>query len=345
MDSFFEYTEKELQDMIVAMGYSKYSSSQIYDWVYRKKVKDFSLMLNVKKELRLFMAEHFSLTLPEVVKKENSIDTTSKLLLGYEDGSEVETVLMHQAYGTSLCVSSEVGCNMGCTFCASGLLKKKRNLRASEMVEEVMKVEEISGEKVTHVVIMGTGEPLDNLDNVLKFIQIINAPLGLEIGIRHITLSTSGIIPKIYELASKNIPINLAISLHAPTEDLRSKLMPINKAYHLKDLIQASSDYFDTTGRRITFEYLLLSGVNDSLLMADKLADLIKGMNCYVNLIPYNPVEEFNYKTSDKRTSMAFYNQLKKRGINVTLRRRMGDDISAACGQLRSKQKNEKKGE
>lgn len=225
---------------------------------------------------------------------------------------------------------------MGCAFCASGLKKKTRNLRAAEMVSMILQTEKEENEKITHVVIMGTGEPLDNLDEVLKFINIINDPYGLEIGIRHITLSTSGIVPAIYKLAEKNIPINLAISLHAPTDELRSRIMPINKAYPLKDLIKAASDYFDATGRRITFEYLLLKGINDSLLMADKLADNIRGLNAYVNLIPYNPVKEFKFEASDGKSVMAFYSRLKERGINVTLRKRMGDDISAACGQLRS---------
>ena len=337
MKSFFEYTLEELEKELTTLGYSKYSASQIYDWVYRKKVFDFSLMSNIKKELREYLASNYSLKLPEVEKREKSADSTLKLLLKCEDGAMVECVLMHHDYGTSLCVTSQVGCAMGCAFCASGLLKKERNLNASEIVGQLLKVEEESNEKVSHVVIMGTGEPLDNMEEVLKFIKIINAPKGLEIGIRHITMSTCGLVPKIYELADMNLGINLAISLHAPTDDLRSKLMPINKVYNLSQLIEAVKYYFEKTGRRITFEYLLLKGVNDSLLMADKLADLIRGLNSYVNLIPYNAVDEFMFKTATEESVSAFYNQLKKRGINVTKRRRMGDDIDAACGQLRSK--------
>ena len=337
MKSFFEYTLEELEKELTILGYSKYSASQIYDWVYRKKVFDFSLMSNIKKELREYLASNYSLKLPEVEKREKSADSTLKLLLKCEDGAMVECVLMHHDYGTSLCVTSQVGCAMGCAFCASGLLKKERNLNASEIVGQLLKVEEESNEKVSHVVIMGTGEPLDNMEEVLKFIKIINAPKGLEIGIRHITMSTCGLVPKIYELADMNLGINLAISLHAPTDDLRSKLMPINKVYNLSQLIEAVKYYFEKTGRRITFEYLLLKGVNDSLLMADKLADLIRGLNSYVNLIPYNAVDEFMFKTATEESVSAFYNQLKKRGINVTKRRRMGDDIDAACGQLRSK--------
>lgn len=337
MKSFFEYTLEELEKELTTLGYSKYSASQVYDWVYRKKVFDFNLMSNIKKELREYLASNYSLKLPEVEKREKSADSTLKLLLKCEDGAMVECVLMHHDYGTSLCVTSQVGCAMGCAFCASGLLKKERNLNASEIVGQLLKVEEESNEKVSHVVIMGTGEPLDNMEEVLKFIKIINAPKGLEIGIRHITMSTCGLVPKIYELADMNLGINLAISLHAPTDDLRSKLMPINKVYNLSQLIEAVKYYFEKTGRRITFEYLLLKGVNDSLLMADKLADLIRGLNSYVNLIPYNAVDEFTFKTATEESVSAFYNQLKKRGINVTKRRRMGDDIDAACGQLRSK--------
>ena len=340
MKSFYNLTLDELTKELTSLSYSKYASSQIYDWVYRKKIDDFSLMSNVKKELRDYMSNTYSLNLPKIEKLEVSKDTTRKYLLKLEDDSMIEAVLMHHEYGTSLCVTSEVGCNMGCAFCASGLLKKTRNLETHEMVEEVLTVENESKEKVSHIVIMGTGEPLDNLDNVLKFIEIVNAPKGLEIGIRHITMSTCGIVPKIYELADMNLQINLAISLHAPTDDLRDRLMPINKAYKLKELIESVDYYFKKTGRRITFEYLLLDGVNDSLLYADKLADLIRGLNCYVNLIPYNQVSEFIYKTAKDDNVNAFYNQLKRRGINVTKRRKMGDDIDAACGQLRSKHDN-----
>src|SRR5574344_922400 len=317
MDSIFNYTVKDLEQIIEAQDYKKYSASQVFDWIYKKKVYDFSLMSNISKDLRVFLASLFTFDFPEIEKKETSEDTTVKYLFNFRDSSKVEAVMMHQYYGNSLCVSSQVGCNMGCSFCASGLHKKARDLRASEMVAMLLKVEDDLNEKVTHVVIMGTGEPLDNLDNVLKFIEIINAPKGLEIGIRHITLSTSGIVPKIYELEEKDLQINLAISLHAPTNDLRNKLMPINKVYPVEDVIKAAKDYFDKTGRRITFEYLMLKGVNDSILYADKLADLIHGMNCYVNLIPYNHVAEFNYDATDEKIQNIFFNQLKKRGINV----------------------------
>lgn len=336
MKSFYSLTPEELNKELVDLGYSKYSSSQVYDWVYRKKIKDFSLMSNVKKELREYLINNYDLYLPSIVKKEVSKDNTAKYLLEMKDKAKIETVLMYHDYGPSLCVTSEVGCNMGCAFCASGLLKKERELEASEMVSQILLVEEDQNIKISHIVIMGTGEPLDNLDNVIKFIKIINASIGLEIGIRHITLSTCGIVPKIYELADLNLGINLAISLHAPTDDLREKIMPIARAYKLKELIESVEYYFNKTKRRITFEYLLLDGVNDSRLYADKLADLIKGLNAYVNLIPYNEVREFSFKTAKDENVNVFYNQLKQRGINVTKRRKMGDDINAACGQLRS---------
>ena len=338
MKSFYGIKESDLKDELVSLGYSKFSSSQIFDWVYRKKVKDFNLMSNIKKELREYLVSNYSLELPKIDKKEVSSDNTTKYLLRLNDNSLIETVLMYHDYGISLCVTSEVGCNMGCAFCASGLFKKKRELDASEMVSEIMTVEEDSNVKIGHIVIMGIGEPLDNFENVMNFIDIINSPKGLEIGIRHITMSTCGIVPKIYELADLNLGINLAISLHAPNDEIRNKLMPISKKYKLSDLIEAIKYYYDKTKRRITFEYLMLDGINDSKENANELSDLLRGLNQYVNLIPYNEVKEFEFKTSKVDSVNVFYDTLKKRGINVTRRRKMGGDIDAACGQLRAKQ-------
>lgn len=337
MNSLYSFTISELEDLFLSLGYKKFNAGQVYDWVYKKLVLDFSLMSNISKDLKTYLENNLSLELPNIIVKEESSDSTIKYLFEFSDESKVEGVLMHHPYGTSFCISSEVGCSMGCTFCASGLKKKTRDLKSSEMVSMIMKAMIDSNERISHIVIMGTGEPLDNYDNVVKFIRIINAPKGLEIGIRHITLSTCGLVPKIYDLAEENLGINLAISLHAPTNELRSTLMPINKAYKIDEIIEAVKYYFSKTGRRITFEYLLLEGINDSRLYANKLADLIKNLNAYVNLIPYNHVDEFSYKTSNN--SNEFYDELKKRGINVTLRHKMGDDIDAACGQLRSKVK------
>lgn len=336
MNSIFNYRLKELEDILVASGFKKYNASQIFDFIYRKKVFDFMNITNLSKETREYLSNNFEISFPKIIKLEVSKDKTRKYLFEFNDLSKVEAVLMYQPYGISICLSSQVGCNMGCKFCASGLNKKERNLEASEMVSMLLSIEEDIKEKITHIVIMGTGEPLDNFQNVTKFIEIVNAPKGLEIGIRHITLSTCGLVDKIDELAKLNLGINLAISLHAPTDDLRNKLMPINKKYPIKSLLDACVRYFNTTSRRITFEYLLLDNVNDSSLFADKLADILKGINCYVNLIPYNNVKEFDFKTTKEETQNIFFNILKKRGINVTLRRKMGDDINSACGQLRS---------
>ena len=337
MDSIFNYTLEELEIKFTQNNFKKFNAHQVYDWIYKKETLDYNLMSNISKDLKQYLKDNYSLSLPKIIIKEISKDSTVKYLFEFNDNSKVEGVLMHHPYGTSFCVSSQVSCNMGCTFCASGLKKKTRDLEPYEMVSMILLSSIDSAERISHIVIMGTGEPLDNYDNVVKFIKIINSPKGLEIGIRHITLSTSGIVPNIYKLADLNFGINLAISLHAPTNELRSKLMPINKAYRISDIIEAVKYYFEKSGRRITFEYLLLEGVNDSRLYADKLADLLSGLNSYVNLIPYNHVEEFSDKASTSKSSLDFYDQLKKRGINVTLRHKMGDDIDAACGQLRSK--------
>lgn len=245
---------------------------------------------------------------------------------------------MNHDYGNSLCVSTEVGCNMGCRFCESGRLKKVRNLFAFELVLQILKVEEDIKERVSHVVLMGIGEPFDNYDNVMKFINIINDPKGINIGIRHITVSTCGIVPKIKEFTKEKTGVNLAISLHAPTDLVRDKIMPINKAYKIGDIMDAVRDYIAKTNRRVTFEYILLKGVNDSEECAIKLVHLLKGLNCYVNLIPYNETSHIEYKTSPKVTINRFYDILKEGNINVTIRREFGSKVSAACGQLRSEQ-------
>ncbi len=339
MKSFFSLTLDSLEKELLANNYKSYNANQIFDWVYRKNCLDFNLMTNIKKELREYLINNYSLSLPKIVVRQEAKDKTIKYLFELEDSKKVEGVLMRQSYGNSVCVSSEVGCNMGCSFCASGLKKKTRNLLSEEMTMMVYAIGLDTKERVSSVVIMGTGEPLDNLEEVLKFIRTINSKIGLEIGIRHITLSTCGIVPKIYELSEENLGINLAISLHAPTNELRSKLMPINKVYPIEELIESVKYYFEKTKRRITFEYLMLDGINDSYECGIALSNLIKGLNAYVNLIPYNHVDEFSYKKSKESNVSKFYDTLKKCGINVTLRKKLGDDIDAACGQLRSKVK------
>jgi 23S rRNA (adenine2503-C2)-methyltransferase len=337
MINFYNFTIEELKKYLIESGFKAFNAQQLFKWVYEQKVSDFDEMTNISKDLKRFLKQTIEISNLEINSVFESTDGTVKYLFKLSDGSLIEAVLMTYEYGKSVCVTSQVGCNMGCSFCASGLLKKSRNLEIHEIVRQITTIEEHQKIKVTHTVVMGTGEPFDNYQNVIDFVKVINYKHGLQIGSRHITVSTCGITPKIYEYAKEKIRSNLAISLHAPNDRLRTRLMKINKSYPLKEVIQACKDYFDETSRRITFEYILLKGVNDSLQNADELSDLIRGMNAYVNLIPYNPIEEFAYKKTDKSRASAFYQQLVRRGINVTLRKEQGSDIDAACGQLRYK--------
>lgn len=335
--NLYGFTLDELGEFLLANGYKKFNATQIFDWMYVKKARTFEEMSNLSKDLRAFLSSACSIDLLTVSKRQQSADGTTKFLFTLHDGYAIETVLMAQEYGMSLCVSSQVGCNMGCSFCASGLKKKSRDLTSGELVAEVLTVEKECSVKVTHIVVMGTGEPFDNYDNVIRFIKIVNDAKGLAIGQRHITVSTCGIVPKILEYAEEPVRSNLAISLHAPNDELRTKIMKINKRYPLAEIIDACKIYFDKTSRRITFEYLLMDGVNDSTALADQLSDLIRGLNAYVNLIPYNRVSEFDYGRTDMTKAMQFYDRLIKRGITATLRKEQGGDIDAACGQLRLK--------
>jgi len=335
--NLYGFTLGELGEFLIANDYKKFNATQIFDWMYVKKARTFEEMSNLSKDLRAFLTVACAIDLLTVKQHQQSADGTHKFLFGLHDGYAIEAVLMTQDYGMSLCVSSQVGCNMGCSFCASGLKKKSRDLTSDELVAQVMTVEKECGIKVTHLVVMGTGEPFDNYDNVIRFVQIVNDAKGLAIGQRHITVSTCGIVPKILAYADEPVRSNLAISLHAPNDDLRTKIMKINKKYSLDEIIDACKIYFDKTSRRITFEYLLLNGVNDSLALADQLSDLIRGLNAYVNLIPYNHVSEFSYQRTDMTRAMQFYDRLIKRGIAATLRKEQGGDIDAACGQLRLK--------
>ena len=312
----------------------------MFDWLYVKRAKSFDLMTNLKKDLIKYLKENFSMGELKIIKKQEDVDV-KKYLFELFDGKLIEAVLMKHDYGNSLCVSSQVGCNMGCSFCESGRLKKKRNLYAYELVMQVLKVEEDIKMRISHVVLMGIGEPFDNYDNVMKFINIINDPKGINIGIRHITVSTCGVVPKIREFAKEKLGVNLAISLHAPTDEIRNKIMPINKAYKINDIMDAVKDYIKETNRRVTFEYILLKDINDSKDCAYELASKLKNLNCYVNLIPYNETSNIGFKASSKVTIDQFYDILKMQGINVTIRREFGRKVSAACGQLRSEQINE----
>lgn len=337
MNSIYDYPLEDLINYFEDIGETKYRASQVFDWLYVKRVKSFEEMSNLKKTLITFLNDNFKMDELKLVKKEEDVDV-KKYLFELFDGNKIEAVLMKHDYGNSICVSSQVGCNMGCSFCESGRLKKVRNLNAFELVEQILAVEKDIKERISHVVLMGIGEPFDNYDNVIKFIKIINDPKGINIGIRHITISTCGLVPKIKKFTSEKTGVNLAISLHAPNDELRSKIMPINKVYNIESIILAVKDYIKVTNRRVTFEYILLNDVNDSEEDAKELAKLLKGINCYVNLIPYNETSHIKYKTSKKVTIDKFYDILKKNNINVTIRREFGSKVSAACGQLRSEQ-------
>ncbi|WP_242009314.1 23S rRNA (adenine(2503)-C(2))-methyltransferase RlmN [Aeribacillus composti] len=340
--SIYSLKYSDLKEWLEQQGEKGFRAAQIFDWLYKKRAASFDEMTNLPKSLKEALAEHFDLTTLKTIVKQTSKDGTMKFLFELHDGYSIETVLMRHNYGNSVCVTTQVGCRIGCTFCASTLGGLKRNLSAGEIVAQVIKVQQILdeiGERVSHVVIMGIGEPFDNYEEMMSFLKIINDEKGLNIGARHITVSTSGIIPKIYQFADENLQINLAISLHAPNTELRTKLMPINKAFKLPDLMKAVKYYIDKTGRRISFEYGLFGGVNDQVEHALELAELIKDLKCHVNLIPVNYVPERNYVRTSKNQIFRFERTLKEQGINVTIRREHGHDIDAACGQLRAKER------
>lgn len=337
MESIYNLDLESLKEYFINHNDKKFRAEQVYEWLYKKRVSSFEAMTNLKKETISMLNEDFSIKKLELVLVERDVDV-NKYLFKLSDGEHIEAVLMRHDYGNSICISSQVGCNMGCKFCESGRRKKVRNLETSEMVLQIMQVEEDIKVRISHVVVMGIGEPFDNYDNIIRFLKIINDPKALEIGSRHITVSTCGIIPKIEEFMNFPLQVNLAISLHAPNDELRSKLMPINKAYPLKDLIIVLKKYIEKTNRRLTFEYILLDGVNDTEACALELSKLINGMNAYVNLIPYNTTENIQFNRSKTIQIMRFYDILKKNKINVTIRREFGGNISAACGQLRSKE-------
>ena len=334
MRNLFGYTRDELEEYFLSIGEKKYKALQVFEWLYQKRVYDIDEFSNIKKEIREQMKQDFDMGFITIEKKEE--DTlTEKYLFRLQDNEFIEAVVMHHDYGASICVSSQVGCNMGCRFCESGRQKKVRNLRAEEIVEQILVIEQDLQIRLNSVVVMGIGEPLDNYDEIVRFIKIINDAKGLQIGARHITVSTCGLVPKIYELAHLPIQINLAISLHAPNDELRSRLMPVNKVYSISLLKQTIYDYLQVTSRRVTIEYVMLNKVNDSIECAKELAHLFRGMNIYVNLIPYNETNHLEFKRSSKKRIDEFYDTLKKSGINVTVRREFGSNIQAACGQLR----------
>lgn len=339
MENVYNLTLQDWEEYFVNKGEKKFKGSQVFDWLYRKRVTSFDEMTNIKKDILDMLKKDFTFKTLSISKVERDTDV-NKYLFRLKDCEKVEAVLMNHLYGNSLCISTQVGCNMGCKFCESGRLKKVRNLETHEMIEQILLVEEECGKRISHVVIMGIGEPFDNYDNLIKFIEIINNPKGIELGSRHITVSTCGVVPKIKEFMKLPYQVNLAISLHAPNDEIRNTIMPINKAYPIPVLINTLKEYIQKTNRRVTFEYILLDQVNDTSECARKLANLVKGMNCYINLIPYNETNNISYKRTKSENITNFYDILKKNKINVTIRREYGSKISAACGQLRSKKED-----
>lgn len=344
--SIYGLTFEQLTDWLIENGQKKFRAAQIWDWLYKKRVTQFSEMKNINSDCVELLEENYVIqSLVQEVKQESE-DGTIKFLFKMQDGNLIETVLMKFPYGHSVCVTTQVGCNIGCSFCASGLLKKNRDLNSGEIVEQIMNVQhhlDMKGneERVSHIVVMGIGEPFDNYNNLMNFLRVVNDQKGLMIGARHITVSTSGLTPKIRDFANENIQINLAVSLHAPNNELRTRIMKINRAYPIEKLMDAIDYYLETTNRRITFEYILLNDVNDHVAEAEQLAKLLynKRHLSYVNLIPYNPVDEHDqYTRSETANIKKFYETLKKKGINCGVRMEQGTDIDAACGQLRSKQ-------
>ena len=347
-ESIYGLTINQLTDWLIEQGHTKYRATQVWDWLYRRRVKDFSEMVDVNPDCVKVLEDNFAIqTFSEHVKQE-SADGTIKFLFKLKDGNLIETVMMRHKYGISVCVTTQVGCNIGCSFCASGLLAKSRDLTSGEIVEQIMNVQlhldkKGKGDRVSHVVVMGIGEPFDNFENLVNFLNVIMDHKGLAIAGKGITVSTSGLADKIYEFADTKIPVNLAISLHAPNNELRTRIMKINRAIPIEKLMKALDYYLENTNRRLTIEYILLKGINDHKKEAEQLAELLndKKGRLYVNLIPYNPVDEHSqYQRSEEESVLSFYDTLKKRGINCKIRQEHGTDIDAACGQLRSKQIN-----
>lgn len=337
MKDIYGLTKNELISWLASYDIKSFKATQIYEWLYDKRVKSFEEMTNLKKELIDLLNANFFFGHLEIIKKQEN-DSTLKYLFKLSDGNLIEAVVMKHDYGNSVCVSSQIGCNMGCAFCESGRLKKIRNLESSEMVLQILSIEKDAEIRLSSVVVMGIGEPFDNYDNLIKFLYIVNDAKGLAIGARHITVSTSGIAPKIIEFADFPLQINLAISLHAPSNEIRNKIMPINKVYNIDTILEAISYYIAKTNRRVTIEYVMLKGINDSEECAKALVKLLKGYNVYVNLIPYNETSHIEFKQTSINQKDKFFDIIRKSGITVTVRREFGGNISAACGQLRSQE-------
>lgn len=336
MNNIYGLDLEDIEEYFLSIGSKKFHAKQLFEWLYLKRINDLSEVTNISNDLKDKISKDYSFDKLKIVDVQEDVDV-KKYLFQLEDGEHIEAVLMMHDFGNSVCVSSQVGCNMGCKFCESGRRKKVRNLETYEMVLQILMIEELVGFRISHVVVMGIGEPFDNYDNVMKFFKILNNPHGLAIGARHLTVSTCGVVPKIKEFADFPLQVNLAISLHAPNNKIRNMIMPINKAYPLEVLMPALKEYYKKTNRRLTFEYVMLDGINDSIECALELCKLVKGMNCYINLIPYNETNNIEFKRTNAIKITKFYDILKKNNITVTIRREFGTKISAACGQLRSK--------
>ncbi len=329
-------TLTELTEELLSLGEKKFRASQVFDWLHKRGVRSFSQMTNLSAGLREMLEQNYTIvTLREVKRLASAQDETVKFLFALPDDKVIESVFMKYKHGNSVCISSQAGCRMGCRFCASTLGGLERNLLPSEMLEQIYRIQELTGERVSNVVVMGTGEPMDNYDNLVKFLRLISAPEGQNMSIRNITVSTCGIVENMRRFAEEGLPVTLALSLHAPNDEARKRLMPVANKYALTDVLAACDYYFEKTGRRISYEYSLVAGENDTESEADALGRLLKGKNCHVNLIPVNPIKEREYKQSSFKNVLNFRKRLEKYNINVTIRRELGADIGAACGQLR----------
>ena len=337
MKNIKDYNLEELKEELVAIGEKKYRAEQIFKWIYVDKVKEFDEMTNLSVELREKLKENYTMCNYKILRKQESSDGTKKYLFDVLDGNAIETVLMEYHHGKTVCVSSQIGCKMGCKFCASTGIQFVRSLSSGEIVEQILAVEQDIGDKISNIVFMGIGEPFDNYDNVMKAIRIINNQKGLNIGARHISVSTSGLVPRIYDFANEDLQCTLSISLHATSNEKRSSMMPVNQRYPIEELMKACKDYIAKTNKRISFEYALAKDNNDNLEDAKELVKLLKGMICHVNLIPINKIENGKYTKSTNENIIKFRDYLNDNGIVATIRRELGSDIDAACGQLRRK--------
>lgn len=328
-------TIEELKSFFIELGEKAFRATQIFGWLHEKRVASYEEMTNVSKGLRERLEQECQLTTLKEIDRLESVDGTIKFLFELEDGQAIESVLMKYHHGNSVCISSQAGCRMGCRFCASTLGGLVRHLKASEMLEQIYEIERIAGETVSNVVVMGTGEPMDNYDNFVRFVRILSAKEGKNISVRNITVSTCGLVEGIRKLAEEGLPLTLALSLHAPNDTIRKQLMPVANKYSIEEVLQTCDYYYEKTSRRITYEYSLVKGVNDSTECAKELVMRLKGKNCHVNLIPVNPIKERDFQKSKNESIQNFKNILEKNRIPVTVRREMGSDINAACGQLR----------